>query len=122
MKTFYSQPRQYIFFAGYNDMERLEKSPTEIQPVEWEFEPILPENEILDLATSSVLIMDDDGIDVTSSLVGVLELIDDTRLRTVLSTGTNARDYSGKFIGISSPHAYRYEGLFLLQIRDKSSL
>jgi hypothetical protein len=122
MKTFFSQLRQYIFFAGYNDMERLEKSSTEIQPIEWEFSPILPQNEILDLSKSSILIIDDDGLDVSSSLVGALELINDTRLRAVLSTGTNAVDYIGKFIGVSAPHSYKYEGLFLLQIRDQSLL
>jgi hypothetical protein len=122
MKTLYSQPRQYIFFAGYNDMERIEKTSTEVQPIEWEFSPILPQNEILSLASSSILIIDDDGIDVTSSLAGVLELIDDTRLRVAISTGTNAVDYIGKFIGVSSPHSYRFEGLFLLQVRDQSLL
>lgn len=118
MKTFYSSLRQFCFYAGYNSMERLEKTSTEVVPVAWEFKPILPDNEIVNLATSSILIMDQDGLDVTSSLANALSLQDDTRLKTSLKTGTSGIDYVVKFIGRTNPNNYRLEGLLLLQIRD----
>lgn len=111
--------RQFTFNAGKKSMEIVEKTPTEVIPIEWEFKSILPENEVVDLASSSILIMDEDGLDVTSSLAGALSLVDDTKLHTKISTGTNGVDYTGKFKSVSLPNGYKLEGTFLLQVRDK---
>jgi hypothetical protein len=119
MIIFKSPLRQFTFSAGYKSMEMVEKAPTEEIPVEWEFKSILPENEVVDLTQSSILIVDEDGLDVSSSLAGALELINDTKLRTKISTGTNGVDYTGKFKGKTLPNGYKLEGTFLLQVRDK---
>jgi hypothetical protein len=119
-RLFTSEARQYVFNAGYNDMESLEKTSAEIVPVEWEFAPILPAGEILSSTACSVLMVDSDGVNVASAMVGAVEVLDNTRIRTKLSTGISGTDYKSTLVGITIPNGYRVEGHLLLQIRDKT--
>jgi hypothetical protein len=119
IKTYYSEVRQTVFYAGHNDMEMLEKTPTESLQVEWEFASILPEGQILDEALSNVTVLDEDDINVTSSIVGSSFVVNNSRLRTILNNGTNAKDGIVKFQGVTDPDGLKYEGFLLLQIRDK---
>jgi len=102
-------------------MELLEKTSTEVVPVEFEFAPILPEGEILDNGSSALLVYDGDGVNVSTSLCNnTCDVLENTRIRGKLSNGTHGEDYKVKFKGVTDPSGYIMEGYLLLQIRDKN--
>jgi hypothetical protein len=116
-----SRIRQYKFMAGYTTMNIFEKQIQECTPLAVEFKSALPENEILNSATSTVTAKDVNGVDKSSTLIFGIEVINETMLKCkILAAGTADNDYMVTFKGVTLPSAYVIEENVLLRIRDET--
>jgi hypothetical protein len=116
-KTFNSKAQQYTFYSGRNIMEIFEKTSTEEVIIDWEFAPVLPTGQTLDSGSCDVKVADEDGENVTSTIVDDVDVVESTKVRAVLKAGTGGK-YTVQFICVTTPGAARYEGYVLLCVKD----
>jgi hypothetical protein len=119
-KTFTAKLLQYIFHAGYNDMDTFEKMSTEELPLTVDFTPRLAYNEIL--TTGSVVTAVDVAaptVDVTATIIESNTISDDAQqLMCKVQGGINGHDYMLTFNGLTLPGGYVPKHQVLLQVRD----